>query len=198
MIRHLFHLLAGLVVSATAVASDYPRTGAQATLATYAHNVSGTATIVSSNSIRVDNFHYDGGGPAVYFYLGTNDTDLAYTQGTYIGPLLTGTSYTGQSVTVSLPPGQSLDGYNALSVWCVDFSVNFGSGTFQPFLGQPNYANGLVTVPVTGASGEVYQLQGTTNLVSWTGRQTRTNTTGTVQLTDTNAAPLGLYRVIVQ
>ncbi|MCP5515655.1 MAG: DM13 domain-containing protein [Verrucomicrobiales bacterium] len=60
------------------------------------------------------------------------DAQQAYENGIRTGDLLTGTAHSGDSVTVSLPEGQSLDGYNAISVWCVDFAINFGSGTFQP------------------------------------------------------------------
>ena len=33
---------------------------------------------------------------------------------------------------VDLPAGETLDGWNAVSVWCAEFRVNFGSGTFAP------------------------------------------------------------------
>jgi hypothetical protein len=87
-------------------------------------------TIIDKNTLHVDHFFYDGGGPAVYFYLGTEDSDAAYIAGIPIGPLLTGTVYSDDTLEVHLPDPQTLDGYNAVSVWCEDVSVNFGSGTF--------------------------------------------------------------------
>jgi hypothetical protein len=124
--------LIGLVLlglSASLYAS-YPRAGYEAELSTLFHNVSGTATIVDANTIFVEHFNYDGNGPAVYFYLGTEDAQAAFVSGIPIGPLLTGTVYNDDEVVIHLTGSATLDGYNAISVWCVDFSANFGSGTF--------------------------------------------------------------------
>ena len=108
----------------------YFRAGWTADLETNFHNVSGLATIIDEDTFRVDDFTYDGQGPAVYFYLGTEQTDSAFINGLGVGPLLSGTTYTGQTLTIDLPSSTTLDGYNALSVWCEDFNVDFGSGTF--------------------------------------------------------------------
>jgi hypothetical protein len=111
----------------------YSRTGWTAELETYYHGVSGLATIVDADTFRVDDFTYDGGGPAVYFYLGTEQSDQAFYEGLGVGPLLTATIYDHDSLVIDLD-GTTLDGYNALSVWCEDFNVDFGSGTFVPSL----------------------------------------------------------------
>ena len=118
-----------LIWSASAYAA-YPRAGYEAELNTFFHNVSGTVIIVDENTILVEHFNYDGGGPAVYFYLGTEDSSSAFFGGISIGPLLTGTPRTDDTLVVHLADPNTLDGYNAISVWCEDVNVNFGSGTF--------------------------------------------------------------------
>jgi hypothetical protein len=195
----VLQFLVFICVLAPAVqAADFAHIGAQAELSMLAHDVSGTATIVSSNSIRVDNFNYNGGGITVYFYLGTNDTREAFIAGVPIGPNLLGTTYANETVTVSLPTGQSLDGYHAISVWCVDARANFGSGAFQPFAKSLDRSNGVTSLSFSGAVGQPYQLQASTNAVDWTNLELKVNTTGTVKFTDTNALPTRLYRVEVK
>ncbi len=121
-------LFSGL--AASPASAGYDRAGYRTELSTLAHSVSGTVTIVDIDTIRVDNFHYDGGGISVYFVLGTSDTYAAFASGLVIGDDLLGTPYSGGSLVINLPPGETLDGYNAVSVWCVPAGANFGSGTF--------------------------------------------------------------------
>jgi hypothetical protein len=110
----------------------YARAGWSLNLSTLAHGVSGTATIIDEHTVVLNNFNYDGGGPQVYAYLAVTDTRNAYYGGIPIGPLLTRPNqpYVSQTLTLTLPSTQTLDAYNALSIWCVDFGVIFGSGTF--------------------------------------------------------------------
>ena len=112
----------------------YPRAGWFTELSTMFHDVSGTVVIIDEDSLRVDNFSYDGGGlpGGVYFYLGESDTQTAFESGLLAGENLFGTSYdgTGDPLSFDLPSGTTLDPYDAISVWCVDARVNFGSGTF--------------------------------------------------------------------
>ncbi len=126
----LFNALVVLLILPLTFADVYDRTGWQAPLSTLFHNVSGTVTIVDANTLLVEDFNYDGGGPAVYFYLGADNTQSSFNSGLGIGPLLTGTVFTNDTLLVDLPGAQTLDGYTAISVWCEDFDVNFGSGTF--------------------------------------------------------------------
>ena len=198
---HLTHMVTLLfcVIAFTAVAQGYPRAGARAELMPpFAHNVSGTATIVNSNTIRMDDFNFDGFGIAVYLYLGTNRTHSAFAAGVPISTNLLGTAFSNDTFTVSLPAGQSLDDYNAISVWCVPAQADFGSGTFQPHITSINSSNGVVNLSVSGAPGQSYQLQGATNVVDWADLDLQTNTTGTVNLTDPEALPSRVYRVEVQ
>jgi len=108
-----------------------PQIGWRAELNGQFHNVGGAVTIVDDDTVRVDDFTYDGGGPLVYFYLGASDSYNSFLTGLSIGPLLTGEFDGSQApLVIDLPSGQTLEGMNAISVWCAEFNVNFGSGTF--------------------------------------------------------------------
>ena len=43
-----------------------------------------------------------------------------------------GTAYDSEPITLPLPEGVSLDDFTHLSLWCVAFDADFGSGEFQP------------------------------------------------------------------
>ena len=123
-----------LLTALSGKAADYSRTGWQANLSTLAHGVSGVAEIVDERTIVLRNFNYDGGGPAVYAYLGTENSNPAFETGLSMMPLLTriGQPYVNETITVTLPiSGANLDGFLAISIWCEDFKINFGSGVFQ-------------------------------------------------------------------
>jgi hypothetical protein len=109
-----------------------PQVGWQATLSTLAHNVSGTVTIVDEDTLRVDDFTYDGGGLSVNFYLGTEESRPAFAAGLQVGPQLLGHLYTGGEppLVIDLRAGETLEGWHAVTVWCVDVGVSFGQGTF--------------------------------------------------------------------
>ncbi|MCA9103712.1 MAG: DM13 domain-containing protein [Planctomycetales bacterium] len=111
-----------------------PMVGWQAELNTFAHDVTGTVTILDEDTVVVEDFTYDGQGLAVYFYLATEDTKDAFIDGLSIGPPLLGTLYKGNEgpLVIDLPDGETLDGYHAISVWCVPAQARFGSGTFMP------------------------------------------------------------------
>jgi hypothetical protein len=147
-------LLAALLISfpliATSTASAQltsPKVGWTANLSTLAHDVSGSVTIVDEDTVRVDDFTYDGGGIVVKFYLGLSDAQPAFINGLPIGEDLFGTSYDGtqEAFTVDLPQGETVEGFNAISVWCVAAGANFGSGTFLPHSLTGDYSeNGTV------------------------------------------------------
>jgi hypothetical protein len=123
-------LAAVLIPSAPLAADSYARAGYRAVFTQPGqHDAVGSATIVDERTIQIDHFTYDGTAPAVYLYLGEHDTQADFENGFPIGPMLD-RAYADESVTVQLPAGQSLDGYGALSVWCVTFTANFGSGEF--------------------------------------------------------------------
>lgn len=107
----------------------YARACQSASLTPGAHDAQGVATILDSRTIRVDHFTYDGTAPAVYFYLGAENTHAAFKAGVAIGPRLT-RAYNDETITVELPVGQSLNGFRAISVWCAAVSVSFTSAEF--------------------------------------------------------------------
>ncbi|MDZ4772115.1 MAG: DM13 domain-containing protein [Planctomycetota bacterium] len=129
-VRLLSALLAFGALVTTASAQTYPRTGFVANLSTLGHNVSGQVHIVDANTIRVEHFFYDGGGISVYFYLGATNTNAAFASGMRIGPQLFGTPRVDATLVIDLPAGNTLNGFNAISVWCDAAGANFGSGSF--------------------------------------------------------------------
>ena len=130
LLKAIIGILVLQLTSSLSFGQDYERAGWEAQLSTFSHNIAGTVRILDHDSLEIEGFYYDGGGPAVYLYLAEENTDASFEAGIPIGPLLTGTQYEDSTIVVDLPEGQSLDGYNAVSVWCVDFRVNFGSGVF--------------------------------------------------------------------
>lgn len=117
--------------SQSVVAQMIPGIGYQASLSTRSHDVSGTVTVLDADTLLVEDFVFDGGGVSVFFYLGTSEA--TFSNGLEIGPQLLGTVFDGtqDSFTIDLPAGMTVDGYNAISVWCVAFDVSFGDGTFE-------------------------------------------------------------------
>ncbi|CAH0684205.1 unnamed protein product [Chilo suppressalis] len=93
------------------------------------HGVRGTVYAVDARTLYIDGFHYDGVGPAAYFYVGTSKTPMA-AGATRLRDERGGTGplrrYRGEGVTISLPDGHTLKDVRWFSVWCDDYSVNFG------------------------------------------------------------------------
>lgn len=118
------------VLPSSCVATDYARAGWTAKLSTLQHGVSGTVTIVDERTLRITGFNYDGGGPRVLVYLGATNSNQGFTSGPAIGAQLQRRPYVNETLEVQLPEGQTLDGFTAVSIWCVEFRVNFGSGVF--------------------------------------------------------------------
>ncbi len=98
---------------------------------TFFHNVSGKATVIDDCTIEITNFSYDGGGPQVYFYAGVNH-DYASASAFPLGQNISGTVYNNDTITLRIPANKSLDDLTGLSVWCSDFSADFGHMTFTP------------------------------------------------------------------
>lgn len=111
--------------------ATHPKVGQIAELATFAHQVSGTAVIVDDCTIRIDDFVFDGGGVDVRFYSGLggdyrggfsmSEADLRRPNG-YDGT---------EPVFARLPEGRSLDELDGISVWCVPVAASFGDGLFS-------------------------------------------------------------------
>jgi hypothetical protein len=123
----------GCVMASSTAAADecYSRAGWVADLSTVSHGVDGTVTILDSQTLRVENFDYDGGGISVFFYLGATDSDIDFTNGVAVGSELFGTVFNDDTLVLTVPEAINLDNYGAISVWCVAAGISFGSGSFQ-------------------------------------------------------------------
>lgn len=116
----------------SACSSNHILVGSQAEFQTYSHGTSGTATIIDDCTIEVTNFSYDSAAPAVYFYADTS-SNFASGSAFIIGDQLrdNGDEYENEKITLTLPSNRTLDDIEYLSVWCVDFSVNFADLNFE-------------------------------------------------------------------
>ncbi|MCP4251514.1 MAG: DM13 domain-containing protein [bacterium] len=157
--RHV--LLAAIVsaVSASVTSANvlYSRAAWTADVPPGLHSVECTVTIIDEQTLYVEHFTYDGGGPAVYFYLGATNTSQDFANGLRLAPLLTGTVYNDEALTLTLPAGQTLDGYGAISVWCEAVGVSFGSASFQAPASMYDRAGWTSDIPPGGhdAQGQV-------------------------------------------
>ena len=114
--------------------ASHPLVGTSASFLNFTHSIGGTLTVLDDRTLQVTDFSYDGGGPAVYFYLGTvrptadpgAPLSSDFVVGQQIGGLLNGRVYNGDTITLTLPDGVTLDDFNSVSVWCDLFSINFG------------------------------------------------------------------------
>ncbi|KAF5292864.1 hypothetical protein FQR65_LT11116 [Abscondita terminalis] len=94
---------------------------------------SGPITILDPRTIFIEDLHYDGKGPAAYFWVGKgqwpsdNGTILPDENGSKEAL----NSYNGQNVTIKLPSNVSISQINYLAVWCVTYKHNFGHTYFH-------------------------------------------------------------------
>ena len=124
--------VAWTLLAAAPLAAQTPQAGWTADLATHFHGVAGLVTVVDEDTLRVEDFYYDGTGIDVYFYLGAENTAGAFNSGLSVGPQLLGPPFNGAELLFDLPVGETIDGWNAISVWCVTVGVSFGDAVFQP------------------------------------------------------------------
>jgi hypothetical protein len=115
----------------TSCATTHEKVGHSGFFNTFAHNVSGKATIIDDCTIEITQFSYDGGGPDVYFY-GAENHEYASSEAFPIGPQINGSAFNNAKLLIKLPQNKSLDDLSGLSVWCVDFAANFGQMEFTP------------------------------------------------------------------
>jgi len=122
---HLMETLEANGLAGSDCGSDHPAVGRTAQFQTIFHDVAGTLTVIDNCTIEITNFNYDGQGPEVFFYAAQN---RAYESGDVfiIGPQLNGQVYVNDTFRLTIPQGQSLDTFDSVSVWCVDFKINFG------------------------------------------------------------------------
>lgn len=91
--------------------------------------MSGDVYAVDSRTLFIKGFTYDGEGPAAYFYVG--NTKAPNNEGAMRIRDERGSSgvlkrYRGKDITLTLPEGKTLRDVKWFSVWCDEFSVNFG------------------------------------------------------------------------
>merc|ERR1712014_105764 len=84
------------------------------------HDIAGTAYALNSTTILIKGFNYDGEGPDAFFLGGKHDN---YRDKTI--PIL-GRFNGKKDVVLHLPPGSTVDQLKWISVWCRDYTVNFG------------------------------------------------------------------------
>ncbi len=109
----------------TQCSSSHSLVGTTANLSSIAHGVGGMLTIIDDCTLEFTNFSYDGGGPAVFFYSGINGI-YNNSNANQISSLLTGTAFSNNTVRLILPSTVTLDDFDSISIWCVDFNANFG------------------------------------------------------------------------
>jgi len=87
-------------------------------------------TLINERILFVEHFYYDGTAPAVYFYLGADNTYGAFLNGLQLMPQLD-RPYADESLVLTLPDGETMDDWGAISVWCAAFNINFSSAAFK-------------------------------------------------------------------
>jgi len=111
-------------------------------LKTLAHDVSGTVYAKDANTIVIKDFVYDGSGPDAFFWIGKSGSPKSTDEGTtYIlgeeknfayrdtsAPVLR--KYSKETVELTLPENFQMGDLKWFSVWCRQFSVDFGSLEF--------------------------------------------------------------------
>jgi len=115
----------------TTCGTGHAKIGYSGDFETFAHNVSGKATIIDDCTIEISLFSYDGGGPDVYMY-GAKAHDYSGSSAFALGPKLNGRVHNNEKFLIKLPNGKTLDDLTGLSVWCVDFAADFGHMEFTP------------------------------------------------------------------
>jgi Electron transfer DM13 len=126
-------------------------------LSSQGHLVSGDVWLLSEKILEIRNFTYDGTAPATYFWLDTSptpsETGMIVQDGfPSLGCALSTSDPTlpealGVSQRVEFPGDLSIFNFlgGSLSVWCVEFSANFGSIVFNETLPGPVPSSGAET-----------------------------------------------------
>lgn len=90
---------------------------------------SGPITIVDAQTFLISDFHYDGLGPAAYFWLtrgtqGLNNNGFRLKDENGSSNVLR--KYQGETLVISLPEEVTIYDFDFFGVWCKQFQVNFG------------------------------------------------------------------------
>ncbi|MBX2803144.1 MAG: DM13 domain-containing protein [Myxococcales bacterium] len=109
---------------------EVPEIGWEAEFVTRAHDVAGRAVIIDESTIELQDFTYDGGGVNARFFLLIDGEEF---HDTYeLTDNLVGQAFDEDTLTLDLPEGTSFEDFNLITLWCVPFRADFGSGVFQP------------------------------------------------------------------
>lgn len=108
---------------------EVPDIGWIAELKGHHHDVGGTAEILDENTIEIRDFTYDGGGINSRFFLLADGED--FHRDFEASENLVGDEYTGDTLTIEIPPEADFRDWNLITLWCVPAAVSFGDGVFE-------------------------------------------------------------------
>ncbi len=94
------------------------------------YDTSGKVEIMDNNILRISEFNYNGGAPDVYIALGNYDDNGDFIYGELVSPKLEG-EYTNEELVYEISQNVDVNQYNAVSIWCHNFSEDFSSGEFN-------------------------------------------------------------------
>ena len=109
--------------------ASHPMVGQTAVLQRFSHDVGGTARVVDSCTIEIENFSFDGGGINIQIY-GGEGGDYDPPVGFSLSDNLLGQRFEGETFTINLGDGD-IDQLDGISVWCVPVGISFGDGLFE-------------------------------------------------------------------
>ncbi|XP_067212523.1 protein Skeletor, isoforms B/C isoform X3 [Linepithema humile] len=97
-------------------------------LSEFHHGVSGEVYAVDARTLFIKDFTYDGEGPAAFFYAGSSKApgNNGFRVRDERGTTNVLKRYRKKDITLTLPDGKTLNNIKWFSVWCDEFSVNFG------------------------------------------------------------------------
>ncbi|KAF5269717.1 hypothetical protein FQA39_LY08640 [Lamprigera yunnana] len=92
------------------------------------HGVSGEVYAIDVRTLHLKDFTYDGQGPAAYFYAGNSRSpgNGGFRLTDENGNPEVIRRYRKENVILTLPEGKTLNNIKWFSVWCEEFTVNFG------------------------------------------------------------------------
>ncbi|XP_038046019.1 protein Skeletor, isoforms B/C-like [Patiria miniata] len=130
--RGLCALLVAVLQVSLSVAAPYygARVG---DLSTIFHDVAGTVYAADDNTLVIRGFSYDGTAPDAFFWIGSTSSPDSTGTILPIDPRYPDQKlgrFQDVEVIVDLPDGTTISDYRWLSVWCREFSADFGNLIF--------------------------------------------------------------------
>ncbi|CAH1976470.1 unnamed protein product [Acanthoscelides obtectus] len=85
-------------------------------------------SILDAKTFYIPNLHYDGNGPDAYFWVGNGSepTSFGIKVPNEMGSLDPLRSYQGEDIEIQLPGSLTVYDIDWMSVWCVQYRLNFG------------------------------------------------------------------------